>query len=273
MSTDHDKVREYYAVFDEWERLGSGAGALEFRRALQVLDAYLPANSRVLDLGGGPGRYTLALAERGHRVVLADLSPKLLEQARARVAASSVRDRIEAIDEVNAVDLARYAEHSFDAVLAFGPFYHLVAEAERSRAASELFRVLRPAGLAFVAFVPRLSGVAGLLDRAARRPEQVPPGTLRQAADSGVFRNASSAGFQEGFYPRVSELEQLLGSAGLAVLASISLRSIADRLERELVALAEHVRAEAEALLADMSTWPEVVASSGHALVVARRPT
>ena len=147
-----------------------------------------------------------------------------------------------------------------------------VSEVERLQSARELARVVRPDGLAFVAFIPRVSGVAGLIERAARRKGQVSAETLRVAATSGVFRNDSDTGFQEGYYPRAGELEALLRAAGFEVLTTISLRSVAHRLEHELTMLDPAVRTEAEAVLAVMSTWPEVVASSGHALVIARVP-
>lgn len=272
MATNYDRIRAYYSGFDEWGRLESPAGALEFSRALQLLDAHLAPRSRILDLGGGPGRYAIELAKRGHRVVLVDLSRELLEQARARVASlPTVRDLIESIDEVSAEDLSRYADESFDAVSAFGPFYHLLLERERTSAAREISRVLKKGGLTFVAFVPRITGIAGLIERAAQRPDQVSAETLREVATSGVFRNRSDSGFQEGYYPAPGELEALFRSVGLEVVTTVSLRSIAHRIERELGALDPVVRAAADAVLDAVSTWPEIVASSGHAVVIARR--
>ena len=272
MATNYERIRAYYAGFDEWGRLESPAGALELSRAMQILDAHLAQSSRILDLGGGPGRYAIELAKRGHRVVLADLSPELLEQARARAASlPRVRDLIESIDEVSAEDLSRYADASFDAVSAFGPFYHLVLERERASAAREIARVLKPGGLMFVAFVPRITGIAGLIERAAQRPDQVSAETLREVATSGVFRNRSDSGFQEGYYPAPGELEALFRSVGLEVITTVSLRSVAHRIERELDVLDPLVRVAADDVLESASTWPEVVASSGHALVIARR--
>jgi ubiquinone/menaquinone biosynthesis C-methylase UbiE len=271
MTTNYQRVQAYYSAFDEWNRLESPAGALEFARAMRIVDRHLTPDSRVLDLGGGPGRYTIELAKLGHRVVLADLSPALLDQARARIASCDERDRVESIDEVSAEDLSGYSDGSFDAVLAFGPFYHLIAESERSRAAREIARVLTHGGLAFVAFVPRTSGIAGLIERAAQRPDQVSAETLRAAVTSGVFRNCSVYGFQEGYYPRVDEIEALLRSVGLEVMTTVSLRSVAFRIEKELGTLPPALRAETEEVIDALSTWPEVVASSGHALAIARR--
>jgi SAM-dependent methyltransferase len=271
MSTNVDRIRAYYSKFGEWERLEAPSGALEFRRACAVLDAHLPPLARVLDLGGGPGRYSIELARRGHAVVLADLSRELLEAARGKISEAGVMSQIESIDEVDARDLGRYPDAHFDAVVAFGPFYHLLSDAERSGAAREIWRVLASDGLAFVSFIPRLSGLAGLVERAANNPAQVPAGTLSAALATGVFRNPSDSGFQEGHYPTPFEMRGLFETAGFSVLELVSLRSVANLLEAALARIQEPVRSEAEDVLEQVSRDPAVVATGGHAVLVARR--
>lgn len=209
METNQNRIRSYYARFPEWERLDTPEGALEFRRASSLLHANIPPRSRVLDLGGGPGRYSIELARAGHNVVLADLSPELLATARQRINDAGVlAGQVESVDEADAMSLQGYANDSFDAVVAFGPFYHLLSNAERVSAAGEIARVLRAGGLAFVAFIPRLSGLIGLVERAAASPDQVPEGVLSMAARHGWFRNGAESGFQEGYYPRVEDLRE-----------------------------------------------------------------
>lgn len=74
----------------EWNRLDAGAQArLEGIITRYALGRHLPAAEsgiRVLDAGGGPGRYTIALAEQGYHVTLLDLSPRLLDLARCKIA-------------------------------------------------------------------------------------------------------------------------------------------------------------------------------------------
>lgn len=63
-----ESVRAYYAHFGEreWLRLTSpDDGAIEFAITCHMLSIYLPPAGRILDIGGGPGRYTIWLAERG----------------------------------------------------------------------------------------------------------------------------------------------------------------------------------------------------------------
>jgi ubiquinone/menaquinone biosynthesis C-methylase UbiE len=271
VETNLDKIRAYYAAFDEWGRLDTPEGARELTRALEILTDKLAPGSRVLDLGGGPGRYAIELARRGHRVVLADLSPNLLEVARRRVADADLPG-VESFDVVNATDLGRYADESFDAVVAFGPFYHLVADAERRTTAAEIRRVLVPRGQAFIAFIPRLSGLIGLIDRAATKPAQVPDAVLRDAADTGAFSNPTSAGFQEGYYPHPSELEQLFVASGFRVEDMLSLRSIAHERAHQLARLEPSVQADVERLARALCRRPEIIALCGHALLVTTKP-
>ena len=134
-----DAVRGYYASFGEreWQRLTNpDDGAVEFALTKQLLARYLPPSGRILDLGGGPGRYTIWLAERGYRVVLADLSLDLLAIARTQIAAAGVDQQVEAIVEADACDLGRWPDASFDAVLCQGPFYHQPDPTDRERAAT-----------------------------------------------------------------------------------------------------------------------------------------
>lgn len=273
MTTDLNRVRAYYSRFGEWERLDSPSGAVEFRRACALLDAHLPAAARILDLGGGPGRYSIEFARRGHRVALADVSASLLAVARRKFVEVGVTDSIDSIDEVDAQNLTRYPDDRFDAVVAFGPFYHLISAEERRTATREIWRVLCPAGLTFVSFIPRLSGIAGLLERAATNPQQVPVGTLKTAASTGVFKNATESGFQEGYYATPVEVRELFERNGFTVLELVSLRSVANLLEAALLRIQEPIRSEVERVLDEVSRDPAVVATGGHAVMVARKAT
>jgi 2-polyprenyl-3-methyl-5-hydroxy-6-metoxy-1,4-benzoquinol methylase len=68
-----DTVRNFYdeTVNYEWERLDRHK--VEYEITKRYLNRYIKSNDKVLDLGGGPGKYSLYLADQGCEVTLADL--------------------------------------------------------------------------------------------------------------------------------------------------------------------------------------------------------
>lgn len=140
----------------EWKRLERHPH--EFALNMAMLAEYLPkAPCRVLDVGGGPGRYSISLARLGYRVTLFDLSAACLTYARQRAAEAGVT--VDGFVHGNALDLGAFPDGHFDAVLLMGPMYHLLKAGERAQALAEARRVLKPGGVLAVAFINRLSRV------------------------------------------------------------------------------------------------------------------
>src|SRR5438067_7496306 len=92
MPTDRERIRRFYAGHhDEWGRLESDLGAYEWATASRRIGAQLPpAPARVLDVGGGPGRYAIWLSGSGYTVTLVDLSPNLVAEADSRATRAGV---------------------------------------------------------------------------------------------------------------------------------------------------------------------------------------
>ena len=68
-------VQDFYdsQVEHEWNRI---ANRPEFLLTCRMLKRYIKPGDSVLDIGGGPGRYSTHLASRGCDVTLFDLSPE-----------------------------------------------------------------------------------------------------------------------------------------------------------------------------------------------------
>jgi S-adenosylmethionine-dependent methyltransferase len=272
-----DVVRAYYAGFGEreWARLENpDDGAVEFAITCHTLATYLPPEARVLDIGGGPGRYAIWLAQRGHRVVLADLSPELLSLARAKVDRAGVGAMVEEIVEADACDLARWAEGSFDAALCLGPFYHLPDPEDRHRAASELARVLRPGGTAFVALMPRYGFLRRTLAIPDERHHLAQPGFVARLLGDGVFVNDIPGRFTDGYGVRPEEVAPTFEEYGFTTLALLSTEGIVVDIQRAMSELAEAdpetYRAAFDLLLATASD-PSILGMASHLLYVGRK--
>ena len=271
--TDFDRIRNYYKYFDEQNRLtSSNSGRLEFETTMQVLHQYLPEEGKILDLGGGAGAYSFPLADEGFSVVLADLSEDLI--AKAKGYGEGRTAPLASYDVVNATDLSRYADHQFDAVILLGPLYHLLEASERMKCVSEVNRILRPNGVVFAGFIPRLSGSIGLIDRFFNHPCQVDAATLEQTFHSGKFSNLSDAGFQEGYYPSVDEILELFSANGFSKVHLRSLRGIVYGKEDALYRLEEEdpdMFKTTMRLLNETSTEKSVIEMCGHAVYVGQK--
>ena len=237
--TNFERVKDYYKNFDEKNRLsGSSHGRLEYMMTMDILKEHLPKGGTILDLGGGAGAYAFPLAAEGYKVVLADLSPDLIEQAKQEKAETGA-DNLIACDVVNATDLNMYGDVQFDAVLLLGPLYHLIEESERKQCVSEVYRVLKPGGTVIASFIPYLTGSIAIVDRFFRDPRQVNRANLEEVFRSGKFNNMAPWGFQEGYYPSSDEIDELFKNCGFSKKLIRSLRSFGYGREEMLCSLAE----------------------------------
>jgi len=107
---------------------------------------FMPAD-RILDLGCGWGRIALALAAEGYDVTGVDLSENLIAYARQ----SAARSGLSVCFGVGSMLSISFSEASFDKTICmWGVFNHLLTPAEQLRATNEIYRVLRPEGMAFI---------------------------------------------------------------------------------------------------------------------------
>jgi len=201
---DREIVDYYTDHYREDLRLDARPQArLERIRTGELLAALIPAGSRVLDVGGGPGVHARVLVRAGHRVRLLDLTPAHVDQARAGdppldAAVADARSLPE-------------PDAEYDATLLLGPLYHLTDAADRLAALREAVRVTRPGGRVVVAAISRFAApldftaTAQLSDRMVAEAERL--------LVDGV--NDHSTGFTHAYFHRLDELRDECSSAGL----------------------------------------------------------
>ncbi len=204
----------HYQAGGEQGRLDDGAlGTVEFLRTTELIEPFLPpAASVIADIGGGPGRYALWLAEAGHRVEHRDLMPLHVDQLRVAVPVGS--DVRSAVGDARRLDLA---DASVDAVLLLGPLYHLEARQDRVQALAEARRIGRPGAPVFVAAIsrwaPRLHGF--LADRLYERVADLAP-MIDRLERNGRLPPLFPGSFT-GYLHRPGELRSEVQEAGLTV--------------------------------------------------------
>jgi SAM-dependent methyltransferase len=146
---------------------GPGGHALRTRQAavLRLLDAREGVRSnrvhpgRALDAGMGPGRLVQALTERGWTTWGVDVSPGMVEAARAHVPEAGDRLSVGSIEEL------AFDDGSFDLALATG----VIEYVDAPRAVAELVRVTKPGGR-IIASIPNPRAPYGLWRRHVVHP-------------------------------------------------------------------------------------------------------
>ena len=112
------------------------------RKWFQELEKHLPENGKlkVLDVGTGTGFFAVLLAQAGYRVEGVDLTPAMLEEARALAAQRGMDITFREMD-AQALD---YEDGCFDAVISRNLTWTLP---DPERAYGQWFRVLKPGGV------------------------------------------------------------------------------------------------------------------------------
>lgn len=141
------ELEKYYNKFNEDKRLLSRHGQVEFITSMKYIHECLTGmeNPKILDIGAGTGRYSVALAEEGYDVTAVELvkyNLGILKKKQSTVKAY----------QGNALNLRRFEDASFDLTLLFGPMYHLYTFEDKLKALNEAARVTKPGGKILVAY-------------------------------------------------------------------------------------------------------------------------
>lgn len=259
-------MRAYYDQGKEQDRLASAKGTLEFERTKEILHRQMPpAPATVADIGGGPGRYALWLAELGYTVQHRDLMELHVDQLRAH-GTPLVHT---AVGDARHLDLP---DSSVDAVLLLGPIYHLPEREDRVQALREARRIVRARGPIFIAAIsrwaPRLDGVLQerlyeqnpdflhllpAVERTGQLPPVVPNGFVAHThRPSDLADEVSEAGLQ---------IDDLVGVEGLPLAGTDMQCRVGDQIAWNVVLDAARA----------IERVPELLGLSPHLIATATR--
>lgn len=146
-------VKSFYDDVEEDTRLErSRHGQLEYATTMEYIRRYAGPGAKLIELGAGTGRYSLALAKEGCDVTAVELVEKNLEVLHRHAEQLPEGARLQAL-QGDATDLAAFADGTFDVTLSLGPMYHIYEPADVRRAIREAIRVTKEGGVIIVAFL------------------------------------------------------------------------------------------------------------------------
>ena len=150
MSTRKEIISSFYNEIDEDGRLlKTRHGQLEYSTTMNYIHRYISVGSKVLEVGAGTGRYSVALAKEGFDVTAVELVESNLDILKENsTGLGNIRSY-----QGDATDLSRFGDNSFDVTLVLGPMYHLYENNEVNSAIDEAVRVTKPGGVILFAFI------------------------------------------------------------------------------------------------------------------------
>jgi ubiquinone/menaquinone biosynthesis C-methylase UbiE len=239
-------------------------------RTCDILERFLPpAPATIYDIGGGTGIYALWLAQKGYDVYLMDAMPLHVEQAQeASLAQTPHILKSCTVGTATALD---FADNSADAVLLFGPLYHLIERTERLKALNEAYRVLKPDGILFSAVISRFAPILEVLTD-KRIDNTAFMEIAKQDLRDGQHRNntANLNYFTTTYFHYPTEIKGEIAEAGFSSSKIMAIESVAYKLADFETYCTERLPQLLE-VLRDLEEEPTLLGISPHIMGIAQK--
>ena len=264
-----NEVESFYdrEAEEEWNRLERHR--IEYAVTRHYIDMYCGQLHRILDIGGGPGRYSIYLARQGKRVTIVDLSSASLRLAKMKADESGVQ--LDNYIHSNVLDLNVGSSERFDAVLCMGPLYHLLDEDDRIAAVQGCLGHLRSGGIFFASFI---SAYAPLIDTLKKQPDRICSDgnvMLRYLADGRNRVGPLNPGFTDAFFIHPRDIRPFLSQFPLEEMVLTGLEGIPAQSEAVINALNDEAFSAWVSMVIETSKDEMTWASCEHLLYVGRK--
>ncbi|MFA4978202.1 MAG: class I SAM-dependent methyltransferase [Sphingobacterium sp.] len=137
-------IELFYNRASEETRLDKGMGVFEFERIKSLVEKYIPtSSSKIIDIGGGTGKYSEWLAKKGHQVHLVEPVAKHIQIAQNR--ANRLKNKF--FVHLGEARKLEFPDNYADLIILHGPLYHLQKKEDRDLAICEAKRILKNDGI------------------------------------------------------------------------------------------------------------------------------
>lgn len=275
MRYDAERMAAFFDEYGEreWDRFEDGrTSPISLAVHKHYLRLFVRPGDRVLDVGAGPGRFTIELTRMGANVTVADLSPGQLRINRRRLAEAGLEDRVSARVQTDILDLAAFEDDAFDAAVCYGgPLSYVLDRADE--AVDELLRVTRSGGYLLISVMSLTGAFAGGLERVIEDLRRHGPDVVQAVIETGDLPTALSSHAPMHMY-RWSELRDVLERHLCRIVAASASGLSFGQVHRELhLTLTDDERALLTAWEIDLAAEPGAIGMGEHIIVVAQKLT
>ena len=218
-------IELFYIKASEETRLNKGMGIFEFERIKSLIEKYTPStSSKIIDIGGGTGKYSEWLANKGHRVHLVEPVIKHIKIAENR--ANKLKNKFSVhLGESRKLE---FPNNYADLIILHGPLYHLQKREDRELAIREAKRVLKNNGIILgFAINYTASTLVGLLNGLIHNKTFFE--MCKDELTTGEHNPPSDFPWilAEGFYHKPEQLKEEFINQGLAYLNTYAVEGMA----------------------------------------------
>lgn len=131
----------------EWDRLDATPhGKVQFHIHQHYLQKYINSGDRVIEIGPGPGRFTIELGKIGASIGVVDISKEQLRLNEEKVTEAGFEESVEWRKNLDILHLDGIPDNSFDATVCFGgPLSYVFDHVDK--ALQEILRVTKSGGI------------------------------------------------------------------------------------------------------------------------------
>lgn len=262
------KLEKYYGKFKEDHRLTTRHGIVEFSVSMHFIKNALEeialktnrkkSQLRILDVGAGTGRYSVALSKDGYDVTAVELVQHNLDILMSK------HEKVKCWPG-DARNLSFLDDNSFDITILFGPMYHLHKKEDKLKALTEAKRVTKKEGLIFVGYVMNEYAILSYCFKEKKILDCI---TARTLTDD--FHALTTDENDLYSYTRIEDMDALNDMAGLERTKIFAPDGAADYMRRELNALSEEEFAKFIEYQLAVCERRELLGASSHVVDILR---
>lgn len=160
------RIRKFFDEYGvkEWVRFEEIVrGQVSFYIHNYYLHKYIKKGDKILDIGAGPGRFTIELAKLGARIYVSDISETQLSLNEQRVKEAGYEGSILWRKQMDISEPLDLLDNEFDAVVCYGgPLSYVFDKAPKAFA--ELIRITKPNGYILLGVMSQLGSTQLYLD-------------------------------------------------------------------------------------------------------------
>lgn len=250
-----NKIEQYYNKFNEDKRLLTRHGQVEFNVSKKYIQECLEKfdNPKLLDIGAGTGRYSIYFSELGYDVTAVELvkhNLRVLESKNSKVKCY----------QMNALNLKKFEDNSFDVTLLFGPMYHLFTKQDKVKALLEAKRVTKSGGIILISYVANDYAVLihGFRDN----------NILQSFQGSLIDENFHILDNEDNLYSFVTkkDIDELNNEVKLKRIKLIGVDGATDYMRKEINKMSEEVFELYQKYILTICEREELIGASSHLL-------